>query len=239
MKKLCALLITGYLGFASVQAFGQCQQQTCTDTGSCFKCSDVTANVGCLVSSCSSCTTTRCNNDGGGGGGGIGGNVCQKLPADISGLRPASLSDSKTTTNVATVFGMIGAKGAPAELMSFNVSRDSVFRHGVLLNVGKKQIIGYRLGWIFTSPSKGTSIQLGPQLQLDKPIGAGEQQETVEYPFPSSFFGNTGEIKRVGFFVARVVFADGSSWKADVKRLEKDSSPEGTSAKDKNKKKAA
>jgi hypothetical protein len=153
----------------------------------------------------------------------------------MSELKPASL-DHKSDTNVATVFGMIGAKGAPAELMSFNVSRDSVFRHGVLLNVGKKQIIGYQLGWIFASPSQGTRIKLGPQLRLEKALASGERQETADHPFPSSFFGNTGEIKKVGFFIAHVVFADGSSWTADLKRLEKDSS---SGASSKNKKKAA
>jgi hypothetical protein len=146
------------------------------------------------------------------------------------------LSDNKSAANVATVFGMIGAKGAPAEIMSLSVSRDSVFRHGVLLNVGKKQIAGYQLGWIFSSPSQGASVKLGPELRLEKAMGPGERRETVDYPFPSSFFGNTGEIKRVGFFVVRIVFADGSSWKADLKKLEKDSSTD--SSKD-SKKKAA
>jgi len=241
MKKLWVLLlISGCFGLTSLHAYGQCQQQTCTDTGTCFKCTDVTTNVGCLVSSCSACTTSRCNSDGGGGGGGgLGGNVCEKLPADISGLRPASLSDNKSTANVATIFGMLGAQGAPAELVSFTVSRDSVFRHGVLMNVGKKQIVGYQLGWIFTTSSQGSRIKLGPELRLQKPIASGERQETADYPFPSSFFGNTGEIKRVGFFVARIVFADGSSWKADLKRLRKDTSPDGASSHDNQKRKSA
>jgi hypothetical protein len=236
-KHWMLLLVASCLGLASAHLYGQCQQQTCTDTGTCFKCTDVTTNVGCLVSSCNSCTTSRCSSEGtGGGGGGIGGNVCQKLPTDMSELRPASL-DHKSDTNVATVFGMIGAKGAPAELMSFNVSRDSVFRHGVLLNVGKKQIIGYQLGWIFSSPSQGTRIKLGPELRLARALGPGERQDTADHPFPSSFFGDTGEIKKVGFFIAHVVFADGSSWTADLKQLEKDSSSGGASSK--NKKKAA
>jgi len=234
------LLVISCLGFASVHLYGQCQQQTCTDTGTCFKCTDTTTNVGCLVSSCNSCTTSRCGDTGGGGGGGgIGGLVCQKLPADISGLTPASLSDNKSTANVATVFGMIGAKGAPAELMSFNVSRDSVLRHGVLMNVSKKQIASYQMGWIFTTPSQGSTVKLGPELRLEKPIAPGKRQETVDYPFPSSFFGNTGEIKRVGFFVARIVFTDGTSWKADLKRLQKDTSPDGASSRDNAKRKAA
>jgi len=241
MRKYWALLlVSSCFGLASLQIFGQCQQQTCTDTGTCFKCTDVTTNVGCTVSSCSSCTTSRCNSDGGGGGGGgLGGNVCQKLPADISGLKPASLSDNKSTANVATVFGMIGAKDAPAELMSFNVSRDSVFRHGVLMNVGKKQIVGYQLGWIFTTPSQGSRIKLGPELRLEKAIASGERHETVDFPFPSSFFGSTGETKRVGFFIAHVVFADGSSWKADLKQLQKDTSPDGASSHDNPKRKSA
>jgi hypothetical protein len=134
---------------------------------------------------------------------------------------------------------MLGAQGAPAELVSFNVSRDSVFRHGVLINVGKKQIVGYQLGWIFTTASQGSRIKLGPELRLEKAIASGERQETVDYPFPSSFFGDTGEIKRVGFFIARVVFADGSSWKADLKRLQKDSSPDGAGSHDNPKRKSA
>src|SRR4029077_12539073 len=239
MKKLRDLIFITICLLVCGQVFGQCQSQTCTDTGTCFKCTDTDASVGCLTSVCSSCTISRCTGSGGGGGGGgIGGNVCKSLPADISGLKPASLSENKSTANVATLFGMISAKGAPAELMSFSVSRDSVFRHGVLQNVSKKQIVSYQLGWIFTSASQGTSVKLGPQLRLVQAMNPGEQQETVDYPFPSSFFGNTGEIKRVGFFVARIVFADGSSWKADLKKLEKDSPTDGASSKD-NKKKAA
>ena len=136
-------LTTGlFVGMAliCVRAYSQCQQQTCTDTGTCFKCSDVTTNVGCLVSSCNSCTTSRCSGgDGGGGGGGIGGTVCQKVPANISELKPAKLSDL-SRANGETVFGIIGEPGAPAELTSFNISRDSVFRHGILLNTSKKEI---------------------------------------------------------------------------------------------------
>jgi hypothetical protein len=115
-----------------------------------------------------------------------------------------------------TMFALLEQEKTPVELSSITISRSSAIRHIRIKNVSNKEITGYQLGWIVSNESQPASVTVGPELRLEKNLASSKSVEVVDHPFPSSFFAQSAENKKVNFFVAAVTFADGSSWKAII-----------------------
>lgn len=174
----------------------------------------------CEVTTCRSCTSTRCPGSATG------------QPSTTACIPFEHLFDRSSINLVAEFKGAarvqflpLEEKNEPAKLISFTVTTDGTLRHVLIANNSKKPIVQYRLGWVAGGTSRQPALKLGSNIKLAKPLPIGTKKEVTDFLFPSSLFQSPEGITRVGFFIASVTFADGSSWHANLRALKKDATP--------------
>lgn len=137
----------------------------------------------------------------------------------VVGLRGENFNPREPAPPGSTTFSILDQKSAPAELRSFEITRESVLRHPRLNNVSTKEITGYQLGSVLSGRSNPSHIFLGSKLRLVQKLPPHSTLQVSDHPFPSSLWAGETDTSKVGFFVAAVTFADGTSWKANLKAL--------------------
>ena len=165
---------------------------------------------------CRECTATACNSPSARLAGPLG-NKCS-LPERLFDRLPVSLVETTHSEPITQFVQLLDSK-APAGLIAYTVSADAVLRESVIENRSKGVITGYQLGWLVASQKHGPTIEVGSFSKLDQPLEPGKTGTIAEQRFSPTAFDNDGGLKRIGFFIVSVRFADGTSWHADRKKL--------------------
>jgi hypothetical protein len=217
MKKIISLSVLTALLILSGAAYGECQDQACTFSGGCFKCLNFGGTF-CQVMSCQACQGTACPGaqarlDG------VKDNKCVAVSDRLFDRLPVSWET--THNDPITQFMQLADSKAPAQLRSFTVTTEAVFRQNIMENRSNKAITAYQMGLIISGQGRAATIQLGAVSKFANPLEPGKTGSVAEQGFPSDVFQNNGGLKRVGIFIASVRFADGTSWHANRKKLKR------------------
>lgn len=211
-----------------------CQNQICSWDGQCYGCS-LGKGFACspAATDCPrSCTETACG-DGGPGGilpfisaEGAGHESCtQAILSAEPEVRGESARDTGTAaqeegtesgpTQPARV-GMLPQTGAPAQLKETRHGTKDLLFGGRLRN-GDRAIVAYRLGWVVQFGAQRPQVVVGDWVQISSGLPPNADTEIPSQHVPFSLIRD-GAV-RVEFFVAAVVFADGSKWEADLEKV--------------------
>jgi len=211
------------LAITSTIAVSQCQDQTCgVNASGCFACQGAVGQM-CQVVACDTCTIKLCSKDTNGGS--HQGPRCQDLPFSLPkpslALVPVDQhsDQGKDEQPSGFLFVSLGVKGSPATLTSITFDkRESLVKEATLANNSSKTIVAYSVGWIAAVPSKDAVIQVGPVFEVPAGVEGSSEATVPALPFPKELI-KPGV--RTAFFVAKVRFADGSTWHADLRSLKK------------------
>jgi len=244
MKKhhvLAALLVTVALSLLFVPKFesvrAACQNQVCHWDGECWQCW-AAGGFACSIpqGSCSrTCTKTTCDDDGGPGGilplvsegaghETCGGAVLQRElneaigetspPAERSD--PAQAQDTEPAPTEPADIAIVPQRGAPARLVQTTHTATDLLAGGRLRN-GSSRIFAYRLGWVVEHKSGKLSRVLGDWVSISSGLPPQADTEIPSQHVPFSLIRD-GAV-RVDFFVAGVVYRDGSKWETDLETI--------------------
>lgn len=211
------------LAAISTIAVSQCQDQTCgVNTSGCFACQGAAGQM-CQVVSCDTCTIKLCS--GGTNGGSHQGPRCQDLPFTLPkpslALVPVDQHSDQIEDKQPSgfLFVSLGVKGSPAALTSITLDKGRfLVKEATLVNNSSKTIVAYSVGWIAAVPSKDAVVQVGPVFEVPAGVEGSTEATVPALPFPKELI-QAGV--RTAFFVAKVRFADGSTWHADLRSLKK------------------
>jgi hypothetical protein len=109
--------------------------------------------------------------------------------------------------------GAAQQSGDPAHLVSTTHSTTDALKLALLENRSIKTIASYRIGWVSASADK-TSMHEGPWLKIAEGL---QPEATTEVPAQQIELDNNAHLML--FFVAEVVYSDGSHWDADAVKL--------------------
>jgi hypothetical protein len=207
------LIIAAFLLLAACIAYGQDCDQFCTFQGGCFFCGPG-SNQDCRVTACHSCSSMECTPTLSADG-----KVSKNcvLPDRLYSPKLVSFHDQLKDIH-GTQFLAVSEENAPAKLTAFIVETNAVLSKGTVTNAGKKTIAKYQVGWVIgADTAKKVVIRTAPEISAV--IKAGGSIELTPITFTSQVFKNEEDLKRVGFFVANVTFADGTTWHTNLKQL--------------------
>jgi hypothetical protein len=108
-------------------------------------------------------------------------------------------------------------EGAPAALIETTHGANDLLISARLKNCSTRQIISYRIGWAYVGPGNQTDVRRGVWMNVPAGIAPAAVSEVPDQnvaPKP------TAEL--TVFFVAEIVFADKTHWRANVKDVVKD-----------------
>lgn len=221
------LLLPAFLAL-SIPAQARCQNQLCAWSGEdCWQCGDG-AGFGCRVDSCTSCTNSTCGGEGFEPENGVSfllppcGSPSPNLSSlGIAGVYPGVLLRLPVLTAVhgdavsqpaRTIFAVSSPKGAPAALVSATHTSSDLLAGARLRNIGRKTIVGYRVGWEVRMPGqRKPETTLGVWMNVPPGIPPGEFAQVP--PQAVSIELARRGATQIAFLVGEVKFSDGTTWR--------------------------
>ena len=203
---------------ASAAAQRACQDQVCSYTGACYIC-NAAVGQGCKVDNCGSCTNTACGH----------GPVAKVLPAKIlPGLAdaiPVSACVQPTLANMqppvsGTQIRLPKQVNSPAKITESIHGVSDIFSGGKLENTSKQRIISYRVAWVVRYYDGKTEIAQGAHMNVPAGIDGGASTEIPDQAVSGKYF-KTGA-QTIDFYISEVKFQNGKGWKADLRKLQKE-----------------
>lgn len=189
---------------ASEAACGICQENQ-----GAWICVYTTTRIKCLVDG-DTCTMTLVSSCGAIDG------ECRS-PQEI--LARLGLPEGWSETSKGTLWLPMKGPNDPAVLSKITFGSGATIRGGELLNRSSESIAGYQLGLVVVKRGGRTSeVVRGPVVDSTVPIKAKEIREMPPQLLESPLFKDQPAV--VGVFLLEVRFADGSSWHADVARIQ-------------------
>jgi len=208
---------------SSVAAFSQvssCQGQNChwNSTIRCYQCL-AAEGFACAVNidNCKTCTNSFC------GGGGL--SPVQRTGGTSAGTSscaayksPGTMAETAMKTKPgSTMISFFVPEGSPATFTKATFGGDNIFQGAELQNVSDKRIVGYRVGWLMISKKQLPVVELSMQINESLGIAPGEKHQVPAQKTDRAHFGN--DLGDIEFFVASVLFEDGSTWNVDTEKL--------------------